>query len=77
MTQAEPVGGGQLVGSGRMWLSPAALNDPRAVRISMEAQGLPTEAIVKRYMPPVWLLLHTDTHHTLMPMMHIACICIL
>ena len=53
--QAEPVGGGQMVGSGRMWLAPSALEDPRAVRISMEAQGLPTEAIVKRYMPQVWL----------------------
>lgn len=44
-----------MVGSGRMWLAPSALEDPRAVRISMEAQGLPTEAIVKRYLPQVWL----------------------
>lgn len=42
-----------MMGSGRMWLAPAALEDPRAVRMTMTAQGLPTEAIVQRYIPQV------------------------
>ena len=43
------------MGSGRMWVAPAALEDPRAVKMSMQGQGLPTEAILKRYMPSVSL----------------------
>ncbi|KAL3160063.1 hypothetical protein ABBQ38_009778 [Trebouxia sp. C0009 RCD-2024] len=50
--QAEPVGGGKMLGSGRMWVAPAALEDPRAVKISMQGQGLPTEALLKSYLPP-------------------------
>ena len=42
-----------MLGSGRMWVAPAALEDPRAVKISMQGQGLPTEALLKRYLPPV------------------------
>ena len=53
VVQAEPLGGGQLLGAGRLWVSPAAELDPRAVRIHMEGRGLPTEAIVTRYLPKV------------------------
>lgn len=42
-----------MLGSGRMWVAQAALNDPRAVKMSMQGQGLPTEALLKRYLPPV------------------------
>lgn len=42
-----------MLGSGRMWVAPAALEDPRAVKISMQGQGLPTEALLKSYLPPV------------------------
>lgn len=49
------MGGGKVLGSGRMWVAPAALEDPRAVKISMQGQGLPTEALLKRYLPPVRL----------------------
>lgn len=60
------MGGGKMLGSGRMWVAPAALEDPRAVKISMQGQGLPTEALLKRYLPPVsFLLLHPKTRqHT-------------
>ncbi|KAK9840821.1 hypothetical protein WJX81_007219 [Elliptochloris bilobata] len=49
--QAEPLSGGQLLGAGRLWVSPAAELDPRAVRIHMEGRGLPAEAIITRYLP--------------------------
>ena len=42
-----------MLGSGRMWVAPAALEDPRAVKISMQGQGLHTEALLKRYLPLV------------------------
>ena len=42
-----------MLGSGRMWVAPAALEDPRAIKISMQGQGLPTEALLKRYLPYV------------------------
>lgn len=51
--QAEPLGGGQLLGAGRLWVSPAAELDPRAVRVHMEGRGLPAEAIITRYLPKV------------------------
>ena len=51
--QAEPVGGGRLVALGRMWVSPEAEFDARAVRMSAEGRGLPAEAILKRYLPEV------------------------
>ena len=53
LLQAEPVGGGKMLGSGHMWVAPAALEDPRAVKMSMEGQALPTEALLKRYLPKV------------------------
>ncbi|KAL0047976.1 hypothetical protein WJX82_004829 [Trebouxia sp. C0006] len=49
--QAEPVGGGKMLGSGRMWVAQAALDNPNAVKMSMRGQGLPTEALLKRYLP--------------------------
>ncbi|CAL8466123.1 g5659 [Coccomyxa elongata] len=49
--QAEPLGGGQVLGSGRMWVSPEGEMDPRAVRVQLEGQNLPTEALLNRYMP--------------------------
>ena len=51
--QAEPVGGGKLVASGRMWVATEAEFDQRAVRMHAEGAGLPAEAILKRYLPPV------------------------
>ncbi len=53
LAQAEPLGGGQLLGAGRLWVSPAAELDPRAVRVHMEGRGLPAEAIITRYLPKV------------------------
>lgn len=50
-SQVEPVGGGRLVALGRVWVSPEAEFDPRAVRMSAEGRGLPAEAILKRYLP--------------------------
>ncbi len=49
--QAEPLGGGQVLGSGRMWVSPAGEMDPRAVRVQLEGRNLPTESLLKRYLP--------------------------
>ncbi|KAL0030394.1 hypothetical protein WJX79_000988 [Trebouxia sp. C0005] len=49
--QAEPVGGGKMLGSGRMWVAQAALDNPNAVKMTMRGQGLPTEALLKRYLP--------------------------
>lgn len=41
------------MGSGRMWVSPAAEMDPRAVRVQLEGCNLPTESLIKRYLPKV------------------------
>jgi hypothetical protein len=49
--QAEPLGGGQVLGSGRMWVSPAGEMDPRAVRVQLEGRNLPTESLLKCYLP--------------------------
>ena len=51
--QAEPLGGGQLLGSGRMWVSPSGEVDPRAVKVRFEGRNLPTETLLKRYLPKV------------------------
>ena len=51
--QAEPLGGGQLLGSGRMWVAPEGETDPRAVRVQLEGRNLPAEALLKRYLPKV------------------------
>ncbi len=54
--QAEPLEGGQLVAGGRMWISPEAETDTRAVRMQLQGRGLPAEALLQRYLPPVrWL----------------------
>jgi len=53
MTQAEPLDGGQLICSGRMWVNPVAEHDPRAVRVSMEGHNLPFEPLMLRYLPKV------------------------
>ena len=47
------MGGGKLVASGRMWVATEAEFDQRAVRMHAEGAGLPAEAILKRYLPPV------------------------
>lgn len=52
-TQAEPLAGGQLLGSGRMWVSPIGEVDPRAVKVRFEGRNLPTETLLKRYLPKV------------------------
>lgn len=51
--QAEPLAGGQLLGSGRMWVSPSGEVDPRAVKVRFEGRNLPTETLLKRYLPKV------------------------
>ena len=53
--QAEPLSGGQLLGSGRMWVSPSGEVDPRAVKVRFEGRNLPTETLLKRYLPKVSL----------------------
>ena len=53
--QAEPLGGGQLLGSGRMWVAPAGELDPRAVRVRLEGRNLPADSLLKRYLPKVVL----------------------
>lgn len=42
-----------MMGSGRMWLAPSALEDPRAVKFTMQGQDLPTEFLLKQYLPQV------------------------
>ena len=51
--QAETLHGGQMVGSGRMWVNPIAEHDPRAVSINMKGEGLPFESILTSYLPKV------------------------
>ncbi len=51
--QAEPLAGGQLLGNGRMWVSPSGEVDPRAVKVRFEGRNLPTETLLKRYLPKV------------------------
>ena len=53
LMQAEPLHGGQVVGSGRMWVNPIAEHDPRAVSINMKGQGLPFESMLLSYLPKV------------------------
>ncbi len=68
--QAEPVGGGKLVASGRMWVATEAEFDQRAVRMHAEGGGLPAEAILKRYLPQVpglWSINMTACHGTRSP----------
>lgn len=43
--------------AGRMWISPQAEEDPRAVRMQAQGRGLPAEALLQRYLPPVRPLL--------------------
>ena len=46
-----------------MWISPQAEEDARAVRMQAQGRGLPAEALLQRYLPPVhallWQLVHT------------------
>ncbi len=51
--QAQPLSGGQLLGNGRMWVSPSGEVDPRAVKVRFEGRNLPTETLLKRYLPKV------------------------
>ena len=51
--QAQPVGGGSLLGAGRMWVAQTAEADPRAVKVWLEGHDLPAESLVKRYLPEV------------------------
>ncbi len=53
MCQVVPVGGGSLRGGGRLWLSPAAEADSRAVRLDGEAEGLDGDLLARLYSPPV------------------------
>ena len=57
--QAQPLSGGQLLGNGRMWVSPCGEVDPRAVKVRFEGRNLPTETLLKRYLPKVCRLLST------------------
>lgn len=63
MWQAEPLEGGQLVAAGRMWISPDAENDARAVRMQLQGRGLPAEALLQRYLPEVSSCYASATWH--------------
>lgn len=58
--QGEPLGGGQVVASGRVWVAPQAEQDARAVRVTAEGRRLPFDSVALRYLPQVphqcWLL---------------------
>ena len=41
---------------GRMWLAQEAEGDARAVRMHLQGRGLPAEALLQRYLPPVRVL---------------------
>lgn len=56
LTQAEPLEGGRFVASGRLWVSPQAETDPRAVSMQGTGSDLPLDALARRYLPPVSLL---------------------
>ncbi|KAK9804274.1 hypothetical protein WJX72_004315 [[Myrmecia] bisecta] len=49
--QVEPLDGGRLVGSGRMWVAKEAEMDPQAVRIQAQGHSLPTHRLLQRYLP--------------------------
>lgn len=51
LTQVVPLGGGQLVASGSMWVAPAAETDPRAIRIQGDAVDLDTGTLAAQYLP--------------------------
>ena len=51
--QAEPLSGGHLLGAGRLWVAPEAETDPRAVRVQVTGKDLPTESLVRAYLPQV------------------------
>ena len=60
--------------SGRMWISPQAEEDPRAVRVQAQGRGLPAEALLQRYLPPVRpRLAITKTSSAQAVMQHIVC----
>ena len=50
--QASPLGGGWVLGSGRLWTAPTAETNPRALRLTFEGGGVPADALVARYLPP-------------------------
>ena len=58
---AELVDGGQLQGSGKMNVSPAAEFDPSALDIAVRGSDINQEAIAKRFMPDVVLPMELDT----------------
>ena len=62
--QAEPSGGGHLLGAGRLWIAPEAETDDRAVRVPITGKDLPTESLVRAYLPQVRnaveSVVHTD-----------------
>ncbi len=51
--QAVPAGGGLLVATGKMWVSPAAEQDPRAISMQAVGEGLNAAALAAGYLPPV------------------------
>lgn len=51
--QGEPLGGGQVMASGRLWVAPQAEQDPRAVKIAIEGRRLPFDSLACRYLPQV------------------------
>jgi hypothetical protein len=58
---AELVDGGQLQGSGKMNVSPAAEFDPSALDIVVRGSDINQEAIAKRFIPDVILPMELDT----------------
>ena len=51
--QAIPTGGGLLVATGKMWVAPAAENDPRAISMQAVGEGLSPAALAAGYLAPV------------------------
>lgn len=47
---AETIQGGQIKGSGSMWVAPQAEEDPRAVRIDVDVSDLPLKALAMQYL---------------------------
>lgn len=52
-TQVQPVGGGQAIGSGTMWVAAEAESHPQAISMRADAAGVDVDAMMQYYLPPV------------------------
>ncbi|GAX75992.1 hypothetical protein CEUSTIGMA_g3435.t1 [Chlamydomonas eustigma] len=51
--QVQPVGGGQAIGSGTMWLAPEAETHPEAISMRADAAGVDPDVMLQYYLPEV------------------------